>query len=217
MPEFILWGATGQAIVLEELLNSQNSKVVALFENNLAVTSPFSQIPLFFRKEGFEEWLLKQATKQKPYFLVAIGGSHGDSRAHIFQYLESKGLTPQTVIHQTAFVACNAQIGRGCQILAQSSVCAKVILGDSVIVNTGASIDHETVVGDFVHIAPRATICGSVNIGKQAFIGANATVLPCITIGENSIIGAGSVVIKDIPQYVVAYGNPAKVIKTIAH
>jgi sugar O-acyltransferase (sialic acid O-acetyltransferase NeuD family) len=217
MVEIILWGATGQAIVLEELLSSQNSKIVALFENNKAVTSPFRNIPLFYGKEEFEEWLLKQGKNEKPHFLVAIGGSHGDSRAHIFQYLESKGLMPQTVIHPTAFVAYNAQIGRGCQILAQSSVSAKAVLGDSVIVNTGASVDHETVVGDFVHIAPRATICGAVNIGKHTFIGANATVLPRITIGENSIIGAGSVVTKDIPQNVVAYGNPAKIIKTFVH
>jgi sugar O-acyltransferase (sialic acid O-acetyltransferase NeuD family) len=217
MLEFILWGATGQAIVLEELLSSQNSKIVALFENNKAVTSPFSHIPLFYGKEGFEGWLLKEGKKEKPHFLVAIGGSHGDSRAHIFKYLESIGLTSQTVIHPTAFVAYNAQMGRGCQILAQSSVCAKAILGDSVIINTGASIDHETVIGDFVHIAPRATICGAVNIGKHTFIGANSTVLPRITIGENSIIGAGSVVTKNIPNYVVAYGNPAKIIKTIAY
>lgn len=217
MLEFILWGATGQAIVLEELLSSQNSKIVALFENNKAVRSPFSNIPLYYGKDGFEDWLLKQGNKGTLHFLVAIGGSLGDSRGHIFQYLESKGLTPQTIIHPTAFVAYNAEIGRACQILAQSSVCAKAILGDSVIVNTGASVDHETNVGDFVHIAPGATICGEVNIGKHAFIGANATLLPRITIGENSIIGAGSVVTKSIPKNVVAYGNPAKVIRNMAH
>jgi len=216
MDEFILWGATGQAIVLEELLRFQNAKIVALFENNSDVTSPFNHIPLFYGKEGFEEWLLKQGKKVKPHFLVAIGGSQGNSRGDIFRYLESKGLIPKTVIHPTAFVAYNAKIGSGCQILAHSIVCAKAVLGDSVIINTGASVDHETVVGDFVHIAPRATICGAVNIGKNTFIGANATVLPRITIGENSIIGAGAVVTKNIPQNVMAYGNPAKIIKKIS-
>jgi sugar O-acyltransferase (sialic acid O-acetyltransferase NeuD family) len=217
MLDFILWGATGQAIVLEELLRSQNSKIVALFENNKAVISPFDDIPIFFEKEGFEKWFSKQGEKEKPHFLVAIGGTHGVIRAQIFQFLESKGLTPQTVIHSTAFVAYNAQIGRGCQILAKSSICAKAILGDSVIVNTSASVDHETVVGDFVHIAPKATICGSVNIGKYSFIGANATIMPRVTIGENSIIGAGSVVTSSIPNNVVAYGNPAKIIKIMVN
>ena len=217
MHEFIIWGATGQAIVIEELLSSQNHRIVALFENNNALISPFINVPIFYGKEGFEEWLLSQGKKEKPHFLVAIGGSHSLSREQIFHYLESKGLTSQTIIHSTAFVAYNAQIGKGCQILAQSSVCAKAIVGDSVIINTGASVDHETVIGDFVHIAPGSIICGAVDIGKNAFIGANTTVLPRITIGENSIIGAGSIVTKDIPNNVIAYGNPAKIIKTIVN
>lgn len=217
MSKFIIWGATGQAIVLEELLSSQKSKIVALFDNNSALTSPFRYIPIFYGKEGFEDWLFKKGTNETLNFLVAIGGTDGKSRAHIFQYLESKGLTPQTVIHPNAFVAYNAHLGRGCQILSQSSICAKVILGDSVIINTGASVDHETIVGDFVHIAPNATICGAVNIGKQTFIGANATIISGIKIGENSIIGAGSIVTRNIPNNVVAYGNPARVIKTIAY
>lgn len=217
MNEFIIWGATGQAIVIEELLSTQNCKIVALFENNKVITSPLMNVPLFYGKEGFEEWLLRQGEKERPHFLVAIGGSNGTSRGHIFQYIESKGLIPQTIIHSTAFVAYNAQMGRGCQILAQSSVCAKATVGDSVIINTGAIVDHESVIGDFVHIAPGATICGSVSIGKNTFIGANATVLPRITIGENSIIGAGSVVTKDIPKNVIAFGNPTKIIKTIVY
>ncbi|HOV14213.1 MAG TPA: DapH/DapD/GlmU-related protein [Spirochaetota bacterium] len=53
----------------------------------------------------------------------------------------------------------------------------------------------------------------SVSIGKYCWIGANVTVLPGVTIGDFSVIGAGSVVVKDIPPYSVAVGNPAKVIK----
>jgi Mg/Co/Ni transporter MgtE len=76
----------------------------------------------------------------------------------------------------------------------------------------GSIVDHDSIVEDFVHVAPGATICGQVKIGKKSFIGANATILPRLTIGENSIIGAGSVVTKNIPDNVVAYGSPAKVI-----
>ena len=50
-------------------------------------------------------------------------------------------------------------------------------------------------------------------LGDDVWIGANSVVLPGVTIGRGAVIGAGSVVTKDIPEYAIAVGNPAKVIK----
>ncbi|MFC1825969.1 DapH/DapD/GlmU-related protein [Thermodesulfobacteriota bacterium] len=52
-----------------------------------------------------------------------------------------------------------------------------------------------------------------VTIGKEVWVGMGVLILPGVTIGDGAIIGAGSVVIKDIPPYTVAVGNPCKVIK----
>ena len=90
---------------------------------------------------------------------------------------------------------------------------ARVKLGISVIVNTSASLDHETIVGDGSHIGPGATLAGCVNIGKNCFIGAGAVIGSRVNIGSNTIIGAGSLVLKDIPDNVVAYGSPARIIR----
>ena len=54
-----------------------------------------------------------------------------------------------------------------------------------------------------------------IKVGNNVWIGAGVTVLPGVTIGDNSVIGAGSVVNKDIPENVVAVGNPCRVIKNI--
>ncbi|MCO7126452.1 sugar O-acetyltransferase [Sporolactobacillus shoreicorticis] len=54
-----------------------------------------------------------------------------------------------------------------------------------------------------------------VTIRNNVWIGAQSVVLPGVTIGENSVIGAGSVVTKDIPDNVVAIGNPCKVLREI--
>lgn len=54
-----------------------------------------------------------------------------------------------------------------------------------------------------------------VHIGKNCWLGAGVIVLPGITIGDNSVIGAGSVVTKDIPENVVAVGNPCRVLREI--
>ena len=55
----------------------------------------------------------------------------------------------------------------------------------------------------------------AVTIGDNVWFGANVTVTPGVTIGSNSIIGAGSVVTRDIPENVIAVGNPAHVIREI--
>ena len=55
----------------------------------------------------------------------------------------------------------------------------------------------------------------SVKIGNNVWVGAGAVILPGVTVGENSVIGAGSVVTKDIPDNVVAVGNPCRVLRAI--
>ncbi|MEK6153577.1 sugar O-acetyltransferase [Flavobacteriaceae bacterium 3-367] len=54
-----------------------------------------------------------------------------------------------------------------------------------------------------------------VSIGDHVWIGGNTIIMPGVTIGDNVTIGAGSVVTKDIPDNVLAYGNPCKVIKSL--
>lgn len=86
-------------------------------------------------------------------------------------------------------------------------------------------------IGDDVTLAPRVQILahdastkrylgktriGKVVVGNRVFIGASSVILPAVTIGSEVIIGAGSVITKDIPDGVVAAGNPARVITSLA-
>ncbi len=54
-----------------------------------------------------------------------------------------------------------------------------------------------------------------INIGKDVWFGGSCTVLPGVTIGDGCVIGVGSVITHDIPQYNIAVGTPAKVIKPV--
>jgi len=123
------------------------------------------------------------------------------------------GLQPATIIHPSAYVATNAAIGTGNQVLMNSSISARATTGNFCIVNTSASVDHECILGDGVHIGPGAKLAGCVEIGNHTFIGTGAVIIPRIKIGNNSMIGAGAVVTHDIPDNVVAVGNPARIIK----
>ena len=213
MKDIILWGATGQAIALEEFLGASGYKLVAVFDNNEAVKSPFKSVPIYHGTDGFHNWMSGRKDCREVNYIVAIGGSRGEDRVNIYKMLASSGLRGVSIVHPTSFVASSVSVGSGCQILANAAVCARVRLGLVTIVNTSTSIDHECIIGKGTHIAPGATLAGCVKVGDYSFIGAGTVVLPEIQIGKKTIIGAGSVVTQNIPDNVVAYGNPARIVR----
>ena len=98
-------------------------------------------------------------------------------------------------------------VSTGCSLGAASS------LGDFVFINRGASVGHHAVCASFASIGPGATVAGQVTIGRGTFIGAGAVILPKIKIGHNAVVGAGSVVTRDVPDFGLVVGNPARLVK----
>lgn len=91
----------------------------------------------------------------------------------------------------------------------------KVIIGDNAQIAPNVSI---YTAGHPVH--PDSRNSGyeygiAITIGDNVWIGGNTCILPGVTIGNNVVIGAGSVVTKDIPDNVIAAGNPCKIIREI--
>jgi len=206
----IFWGGTGHAKVLRELVEHLDFKLLAVFDNNTSVPSPFPDVPIYHGPEGFRQW--KETCEfREVSCLVAIGGARGRDRIQIQVFLQAEGLQPVAVVHPAAFVARNCSLGKGCQVLPHATLCAEVRLGEACIINTAASVDHESVLGRGVHVAPGARLAGCVSVGDCSLIGVGAVVLPRVKIGADVIVGAGSVVTKDVPDGVVAFGNPARI------
>jgi sugar O-acyltransferase (sialic acid O-acetyltransferase NeuD family) len=205
MSEVILWGGAGQARVLNECLLGSGYKIVAVFDN-ASVAPPFPDIPLHVGKDGFRAWRTNRGGGHDPYFAVAVGGA---DRLAIHDWLVEEGLRPLTIVHRAAYLAADATLGPGCQILAHATVCTQACLGRSVIVNTAASVDHECRIGAGAHIGPGVRLAGAVRIGERAFIGTGAVILPGLEIGDNATVGAGAVVIRDVPAGAMVMGVPA--------
>lgn len=129
---------------------------------------------------------------------------------------QEAGISPDayaTLIHPQAIVFASATLLPGCFIEPGTVISSFATLGLGVSVKRGATVGHHAVLGNYVNINPGATICGRVTIGHGTIIGAGAVISDGVTIGSNCMIGAGSVVVKDIPDEVVAFGNPCKVVR----
>lgn len=210
MDEMIFWGATGHAKVLRECMADSGPRLVALFDRDTTLTSPFGDIALVGDQHSFESWLDDRGGPDSLGFLVAIGGDRGVDRIERQQYLEGRGLRPLVARHRTAFIADTARIGAGSQVLAHASVCVDATIGRACIINTGAIVDHDCRLGDGVHVAPGAHLAGGVKVGSGSMIGVGAVVIPRVRVGSHAVIGAGAVVLGDVAGGTTVVGNPAK-------
>ena len=120
-------------------------------------------------------------------------------------------------------------IGNTVRIWSNSVIDFRCLIGNNVKIHCNCYISQKTKIEDDVFLAPGVMIAnekyptgqyaeerivGAV-IRRGALIGINATILPGVEIGKNSLIGSGSVVTRSVPDNKIAYGNPARVIRSI--
>ena len=193
-----LYGASGHAKVVIDLLGAVGIPIDGLVDDNLSIQS-LDGFPVRHNPEGLQP------------FIVTIGNCL--IRKRVVERLGN--ISFGMAIHPSVIMSRTVFVGEGSVIMAGAILQTGVSVGRHSIVNTGASVDHDCLIGDFVHIAPHCTLCGEVTVEECSWIGAGTTIIQGIHIGKNCFIGAGSVVVEDIPDNVLAYGNPCKVIRRI--
>jgi len=143
--------------------------------------------------------------------VLAIGDNWWRRKVYIDLAKKCPQVKFPVIRHPSAVVARSAEVGKGAAILAGSHVGPGSRVGDFCILNTGSSIDHKCRLHDFASIAPGVFTGGHVEIGECSAIGVGASISDRISIGRHAVVGTGAVVVRDIPDLVVAYGNPARV------
>ena len=204
----IVLGGGGHAKVLIEALQLSAADIIGVTDSKpILWNTRLLGVPVLGGDEVLERY--RPGRVMLVNGLGSVGPPH--SRMHLFEKYLGQGYDFATVIHPSAVLARDLQLGRGVQIMAGAVIQPGVVLCDNVIVNTRGSIDHDSYVGSHTHLAPGVTLSGQVTVGSGVHIGTGAAVVNNIQIGSNSLIGAGSMVLRDIPEAVTAYGVPAKI------
>ena len=176
-----LYGASGHAKVIIDILRANNERIDALFDDNEAL-------------HCLLDYPVLRSSEVRGPLIISIG-SNGIRR----KIAESLNTTFGKAFHPSAIISEEVEIKEGTVVMQGSIIQSGVHIGKHCIINTGASVDHECLIGDYVHISPHCTLCGNVQVGEGTWIGAGTTIIPGVKIGKWSVIGAGSVVTKEYP------------------
>lgn len=193
-----LFGASGHAKVIMDIIEAQANKVGCLYDD-APHCDHINNLPVYSASNVNVEGPLIVSIGSNKFRKMVVGRIDVDF---------AKAIYPSATISSSVSIQEGSVIMQGVIIQADTKI------GKHCIINSGASIDHECHIGDYVHIAPGSTLCGNVTIGEGTFVGAGTTVIQGIKIGKWCTIGAGSVVIRDLPDGSIAYGNPCKIKQT---
>jgi sugar O-acyltransferase (sialic acid O-acetyltransferase NeuD family) len=188
--------------IVRIFLNDQEKRAIAPFETDIDYKEIFYSKPDIYPESGFIFCSNKPSTKR---FLFNFYAKEWNVNTNGFINL----------IHPSSVVASTVDSGNGTYIEPMSVVSAYTALGFGVTINRNCSVGHHNIIGDYSSIHPGSNLAGHIVVGKNVTIGPGSTVFSHLAIGDNSIIGGGSVVTKDIPENVIAFGNPCKVIKSL--
>ena len=145
---------------------------------------------------------------------------------HPHALVESSHIGKDTRIWAFAHVMKDAQIGENCNLCDHVFVESKVLIGNHVTIKNGVALWQGVILGDRVFVGPNAVFTNDKNpriayhkepeeflptlVGEGASIGANVTIVCGVEIGRHAFIGAGAVVTRDVSDYAIVVGNPAR-------
>ena len=203
----LILGAGGHAKVLIEALLQSGATLAGITDPDPDLAGKkLLEVPVLGGDEVVGDF------PQTEILLVNGLGSIGvpTARKGLFERFRAKGYRFATVIHPSAIVASDVELGEGVQVMAGVVIQPGSRVGCNTIINTRASVDHDCRIGNNVHIGPGATLSGGVSIDDDTHIGTGATIIQGIEIGTQSVVAAGSVVVKNVGNRTAVMGVPAR-------
>jgi sugar O-acyltransferase (sialic acid O-acetyltransferase NeuD family) len=209
-PGLVIWGASGHALTVADIVRREDRFTVVGFLDDI---KPERAGERFAGSEilGGRQELDGLRKRGLSHLIVAVGDRR--ARESLADEARRHGFELATAVHPAATLAEGVEPGAGTVVMAGAVVNPGTRVGENVIINTRAGVDHDCTLCNGVHVAPGAVLGGWVTLGAGAWIGIGAVVRDRVTVGPGTLVGAGAVVLSDLPADVVAYGVPARVIR----
>ena len=207
----VLIGGGNQAHYTIDIIEKENKyNIVGIIDSLQEIGSIRFGYPILGRQEQLEELINKHDIQAG---IITIGDNW--SRYNVFKQITS--LIPDfkfvNAIHPSVVIGNTTKIGVGVVAMAGCIFNPKAVIGDFTFFATGAQIEHDCEIEDFASISAGTIMGGYVKIGKFSAITLGVTIMDRLTIGSNTVVGSGSLITKSLPDDILAYGSPAKIIR----
>ncbi len=203
----VVYGTGGLGRETVEVLKSSlhhKQKIMGFLDDNEDIhDSIINGYPVL----GGHDWLKDQDV------LVVCGIGNNYVRKRLMTRLAEENTLFVNAIHKNATIGDSVTLGKGNVITSNCTLTCNIEIGNHVFINLHSTIGHDVIIEDFVNLCPGVHISGNVHLKEGSHIYTGAVIHPGVTVGRFAEIGAGAVVRTDIPDYGVAVGVPAKVIK----
>lgn len=142
---------------------------------------------------------------------IAVG--EPSIRRLLFERIKNSGYDLATLVHPGVEVPECTKIKAGSVIYPGAFIGCDVTISENVVLLPQVNIGHDTCIGKHTVISGFANIAGGCTIGEESFIGLSVAMMEKTRVGSETIVGMGSMVFRDIPDKVIAMGNPARPMK----
>lgn len=202
MKRIAIIGASGHGKVVADIARLNQYEDIIFLDDNTELNSCG-----IYKVVGTSQEYVHYASQEYD-LIVAIGNAK--IRQRIQEQIENNGLCCATLLHPSAVIAEDVQIGSGTVVMANTVINPGTKIGKGCIINTCASVDHDNKIADYVHVSVGAHLAGTVSVGMRTWIGIGAVVSNNVEIVGDCMIGAGAVVVKDLAESAAYVGVPAK-------
>ena len=144
---------------------------------------------------------------------VTISLGEPELKVKLYDRLKNDGYKLADIIHPSAQISPSASVGRGVILKSNALISSDAVVGENVSIEENGIVGHDSVIGDHCQISANVIVAGGCQVGSATYIGLGVPIMQGSKIGSNSVIGMGSVVVRDIPDNVIALGNPARPMK----
>ncbi|XPV76208.1 MAG: acetyltransferase [Desulfovibrio sp.] len=210
MKEILIYGASGHGSVVLDIVEKSGQYTVAGFIDDGAAADENNREFYGYPILGGIDTLCDILQKRDVAVVMGIGSI--PSRKVLVEKILSAVPDCQfpPVIHPTAVIARDVQVGQGTVICANAVLNTAANVGEFCIINTAAVIEHDCSVGNWSMINPNAALGGNTHIGEQCQVCLGASIIHGINVGDNSTVASGATCVRDVPENTVVMGTPAR-------